>query len=231
MVIGNGSIANIFKNNYQFDNDIIIFASGVSNSTEKDSNQFLREKDLLVETLEKYPNKKLVYFSSIFVGYLDTPYYAHKKNIEEVIKNSDNYLIIRLPQLISNFGNPKNLINFFKSSLLSGSEITVFKNCSRAIIDIADVLLVSHYLIRNIKNDIINFASIEYVEVVDIIIKIASILKVQPRIKYVEYKTDLKIDNSPILNQLIRIFDINKGDYTNTILKKYLLYDNIDWIL
>ena len=34
MVIGNGSIANIFKEEFDNDNSIIIFASGVSNSSE-----------------------------------------------------------------------------------------------------------------------------------------------------------------------------------------------------
>ena len=45
MVVGNGMLARAFKS-YQKQDNIIIFASGISYSNETDSSSFVREKEL-----------------------------------------------------------------------------------------------------------------------------------------------------------------------------------------
>ena len=60
MIIGNGLIAKSFEN---YNLDCIIFASGVSSSKEKSRDNFLREVNLLKETISNNPDKKIVYFS------------------------------------------------------------------------------------------------------------------------------------------------------------------------
>jgi hypothetical protein len=52
MLIGKGMIANIFSS-YKNDDNILIFASGVSNSNEKNKQEFLREKNLINTYLEQ----------------------------------------------------------------------------------------------------------------------------------------------------------------------------------
>ena len=83
MVVGNGLLAVSFKKNIEKYANYIIFASGVSNSKEIDNNVFLREKLLLIKTLSENEKKKLIYFSSILTDTIDSPYYNHKKDIEE----------------------------------------------------------------------------------------------------------------------------------------------------
>jgi hypothetical protein len=51
MIIGNGSLANIFIEKFKDDENIIIFASGVSSSKETRESEFNREKELLLKTL------------------------------------------------------------------------------------------------------------------------------------------------------------------------------------
>ncbi|MEJ2498930.1 MAG: hypothetical protein P8Y46_06430 [Sulfurovaceae bacterium] len=51
MIIGNGMLAHEFSD-YKDDNDIIIFASGVSNSGETRESEFEREKELLTKTID-----------------------------------------------------------------------------------------------------------------------------------------------------------------------------------
>jgi len=51
MVIGNGSIAKVFKQEFENDDSVIIFASGVSNSNEKNLSEYQRETILLQNTL------------------------------------------------------------------------------------------------------------------------------------------------------------------------------------
>ena len=57
MIIGNGLIATGFK---KFNHsNFVILAAGVSNSLETRLGEFEREKDLVLETLKKYPDKIL----------------------------------------------------------------------------------------------------------------------------------------------------------------------------
>ncbi len=62
MIIGNGLIANLFKNNDE--EKVIFFASGVSNSLETDKSAFLREENLIRKTLEENPENAFIYFST-----------------------------------------------------------------------------------------------------------------------------------------------------------------------
>ncbi|MFN5841955.1 MAG: hypothetical protein ACK45G_01855, partial [Bacteroidota bacterium] len=64
MIVGSGLLANAFSSFRSVD-DMVIFASGVSNSTSTDRNQYDRE----VELLRKYINRqaKLIYFSTVSV--------------------------------------------------------------------------------------------------------------------------------------------------------------------
>ena len=47
MIIGNGFLAKAFKKKFSKEKKIVIFASGVSNSKEKDKKRFRREIKLL----------------------------------------------------------------------------------------------------------------------------------------------------------------------------------------
>ena len=46
-------------------------------------------------------------------------------------KNSKDYIIFRVPQIIGKGGNKSNLVNYLKQSLISGEEIIIFKNTYR----------------------------------------------------------------------------------------------------
>jgi len=61
MVVGNGLLANTFKS-YSDNEDVIIFASGVSNSGCVDPEQFKRESNLVAKY--KTSKKLFVYFST-----------------------------------------------------------------------------------------------------------------------------------------------------------------------
>ncbi|MBU4132588.1 MAG: hypothetical protein KKF12_17365, partial [Proteobacteria bacterium] len=64
MIIGNGQLAKIFKEDGCFFDDVVIFASGVTNSDCRDDREFNREKELLEKTLVENNAKRFVYFSS-----------------------------------------------------------------------------------------------------------------------------------------------------------------------
>ena len=88
MIIGKGLIAKAFLE-YENDDNIIVFASGVSNSKEISREEFDREKLLLNDYLEKYgKNKHFIYFSTCSIDdtYFErSEYTKHKINMEKII--------------------------------------------------------------------------------------------------------------------------------------------------
>jgi hypothetical protein len=108
MVIGSGDIASVLPDR----KDLKFFASGVSNSQEKRTSEFMRELDLLALQSR---DVHIVYFSTLSVFYADTPYTQHKRKMEMVIKAGfPKYTIIRIGN-ISWGKNPHTLINYLKA--------------------------------------------------------------------------------------------------------------------
>lgn len=162
MIIGNGMIAQAFENAGRVD-DAVVFASGVSNSSETSCSEFEREKALLKDCVKKYQGKIIVYFSSCALVDPDVarvPYYKHKLDMEEYIKSSCDYIIIRLPQLVGETHNPHTILNYFKNKIEMDSSVEVQADAYRYFIDINDVVVfVSSLLGLGKVNLSLNFAN------------------------------------------------------------------------
>lgn len=203
MIIGNGMIASKFSH-YKYNKRVIIFASGVSNSTETEINKFNREKELLIDTLHKYKNKFFIYFSSCSIEnneLKDTPYHIHKRAMELQIKQlSNNYLIIRLPNVIGNFGNNNTIINFFFNNIKNNNDFVVWKNATRNIIDIEDVYSITSYIIdkKIFINQTLNIAYDSNINVMDIISAIEMVLNKKASYQIQDKGFDIKINNEKI---------------------------------
>lgn len=120
MIIGNGDIASAIKDR----EDLIFFASGVSNSKETRLSEFNREQNLLFETLDKYPDGHIVYFSTLAIFYSDNPYVKHKKKMEVLVRGFKKYTIIRLGNITWGT-NPHTLINNLKLQKLRGKKLDI----------------------------------------------------------------------------------------------------------
>jgi len=119
MIIGHGDIASVLKDR----EDLLFFASGVSNSQEIRESEYDRERDLL---LAQPRSLRLVYFSSLRVFYPETNRYTvHKKEMEQLIKETFlKYTIIRLGNI--DWGtNPYTLINFFRNRVKEGKPLEI----------------------------------------------------------------------------------------------------------
>ncbi len=150
MIIGSGQLAKAFQKS-KLKDDTCIFASGVSNSSCTDKNQFEREKNLLIDTLKNNSDKKFVYFSSCALSAIEYPkndYYKHKANMEDIIKeHSNNYYIFRVPQLFGDLILHKTLINFIYKAIEHNHKFNIYDEAYRYVIEINDVQkLVENYL-------------------------------------------------------------------------------------
>lgn len=106
-IIGRGDIASVLPER----DDVLFFASGVSNSQETDESEYAREMQLL---LEQNKDAHLVYFSSLAVLNGMNRYLQHKRDMEETIKaNFRTHTIVRIGNIAWGT-NPHTLINFLR---------------------------------------------------------------------------------------------------------------------
>lgn len=218
MIIGRGLIAKAFEQ-YKDNDDVIIFSSGVSNSSEIRESEFEREESLLRSNLVL--DKKFIYFSTISVvdGSLKSPYINHKIKIEKIIsENHDNYLIFRIPIVVGNNANDITFFNSIKNKINNGEELKVF-NVGRYLIDIDDLSKILPILIDNHseKNKTLNICFDNFSSVKEIIERMEFYLNKNTKKVYIDCDSNNKVDNY-YFNNLFK-----KPNYYNEIIyQKYL---------
>jgi nucleoside-diphosphate-sugar epimerase len=217
MIVGNGLIGRSLR---EIDrDDVIFFASGVSNSKCRDDKEFKREIDLL----SKYTGTDniFIYFSSVHSYITNEFYLEHKRKMEKLISSSiKNHIIIRLPQIIGDEGNQSNLINFLLEKIKNGEEFDMYQT-KRSLLDISDLVKIVKFLI---ESKYVGFFDINYTETikVDDIIKIISdFTKNKPLIRSV-INMDIEIpENTEFVNMVLGIY-IKEINYNKKIITKYL---------
>ncbi len=172
MIVGNGLIARAFLDVDK--EDVIFFASGVSNSLETDENQFLREENLIRKTMAENPGKLFVYFSTCSIydsSKNGSAYVIHKLNMEHLVSSEcEQYLIARVSNAVGKGGNPNLLMNYLCQSILNQQKITIHQNAKRNLIDIEDVRnLILKLIIEKEKNKIYNVAYLENFKISEVV--------------------------------------------------------------
>ena len=115
MIIGKGSIASVLEDR----DDLVFFASGVSNSSCIDEKEYEREFNLL-KTVPT--DKHVVYFSNLGIYYKQDRYTQHKRDVEEYIRNNyTSYTIVRI-EVCEWVKTPNTILNVFKRQLAEGIE-------------------------------------------------------------------------------------------------------------
>jgi hypothetical protein len=153
MILGDGLIGTSLKKTLNYHEDLLVFASGVSNSTEKNPEEYKREFKLLQEALESNKGKKLIYFSTCSINSnTSSPYIKYKKFVENYIQsNVEDYLILRLPNIVGSSTNKSQLVNYFFNCLLNQTDITINVDCIRYLVDVEDLSKLLEVLITKGK--------------------------------------------------------------------------------
>ena len=118
-IIGKGFIAkNLFRiNSLIIKSKYTIYAAGISNSKIKSQKELSREVNMFKKFFIKNKNKKIIYISTADATNNlknKSKYVKNKIKIEKfIIKESKNYLILRIPQIIGESKNKNTLINYF----------------------------------------------------------------------------------------------------------------------
>ncbi len=189
MLIGNGMMAKQFAK-YKDNNDVLIFASGVSNSKETQVSEFEREFTLLHETITNNSEKHFVYFgtSSMYDPMArNSPYVLHKLAMEQyVIENCKSYNIFRISQVIGRANNP-TLVNFIVNNIIYDKEFDVWERATRNLIALDDVYkIIDYILVNNLNNNqIVNIANSHNISIVDFINVVEDVIRKKSKMKIV----------------------------------------------
>ena len=224
MIIGNGALSRAFGF-YHNNKEILIFASGVSNSAETNVKNFRREEALLQETIGKHRNKIIVYFGTCSVydkSVSHTPYVLHKLKMENIIKKTcDYYYIFRLPQVIAFSYNQTFVMHIF-STIATNKSIDIYKYSTRNLIKADDVFFVAKYLIENkiYLNEVTNIATPYNWQVIDIVKVIQKITGISPSYTLVNAGHKVDIDISKITKLNIS-FNFLSPNYLDKALHSY----------
>ena len=177
MVIGDGMLAKAFAA-FGPNRDVVIFASGVSDSMETRAAAFERERALLEEARRAYPRALLVYFGTCSVNdpdRRDTPYVRHKLEMESMLMASERpWMVLRLPLAIGPLHRSPTLANFLHERILRGESFEVWDRSTRYPIDVEDALRVAQVLIadrsmwrRTINVALHSFRVLDFVRVLE----------------------------------------------------------------
>ena len=217
MLIGNGLLASAFSD-YQHDDRYVIFASGVSNSSETDEVQFVMEEKLLRSTLRENKEKHIIYFTS-FIYF--KKYGIHKMLMEDIIQMSGvSYTILKLSQVIGRGGNPANLFNYLVNNIKNGQVINVYNDTYRSLIDVEDVRRIVDF-VRN-KYVYVSFPYVEKLLIKDIVLLISKALNKNPMINFVDSQGFYYPDRTLLVDYILEELNITPEGYTERIINKYI---------
>lgn len=224
MINGNGLIAKLFIDSDR--EDTVFFASGVSNSLEKDPAQFQREEDLVRKTIEENPEKIFIYFSTCSIydsSKNNSPYVLHKLKMEQIVKSlCEKYLILRTSNAVGNGGNPNLLMNYLIRSVKSGETINVHTKATRNLIETEDIKnLTLKFIEKKNFNKIINLAYLQNYSIIEILEVIEKFFNLNLNLNLIKEGSGYDISVPDVESYFRENRLTNKEVYLWKILEKY----------
>jgi nucleoside-diphosphate-sugar epimerase len=225
MVVGNGLMAKRFSA-YQSSPEVVIFASGVSDSKSTDEAAFEREFQMVEHTLSLYPDSLFVYFStcSIYDPSLSArSYIIHKLKVEERIAASGvPYMIFRVSNVAGPGGNPKTIFHFLAKAVKEGLPFELWMHAYRNLVDVDDVFALVKYLVEHgRKNAVYNIANPASFHLPEMVRVMEHYFHQKARYGRVEAGDFFHIDTS-LVEEIAAAAGVDfDGDYLRRLLLKY----------
>ena len=238
IIVGSGLIARSLQPYGSGHDESLAFASGVSDSTAVDQAAFERETAMLGNAIEKARSggSRLVYFSGggaihgtwshpvTESGPLGpaTPYGRHQLACEGLIEASGlRYLIIRLPNVVGDRGNAKQLVPNLILQALSG-RVSVQRRAARDLVGVDDMAAVVSELLDLVPDRAtVNLATGHSVPVPVIAREICSILRASPSFDLSDTGQAQRFDTSH-LKMLLGRDPFPDPDYYQGILRRHV---------
>ncbi|MBL0146282.1 MAG: NAD-dependent epimerase/dehydratase family protein [Chitinophagaceae bacterium] len=227
MVIGNGLLGSKFYTNYYNNPDILIFASGVSNSKSTNQSGYSREFELVKVSIDENPAKHFVYFSTCSINDPDEQgslYTTHKKNIEAyIMQTCANWNIFRVSNVVGKTNNPNTVLNYFYNCITTNIPFALWRNAYRNLIDIDDLFKIVCFVLEDgkIKNQVVNIANSKNYSVVEIVQEIETYCNKNGNYTLLNKGSNYKIDVTDLHTVLYKLQINFPSNYLSLLLKKY----------
>lgn len=224
MLIGRGLIASTFKH-YSDNSEVIVFASGVSNSGESNAAEYEREFKLLQQYVSS--NSKLIYFSTCSViddSLKKSSYIRHKLNVEKYIsENFYSFIIFRLPIVVGNNVNPFTLTNFLFNKIKNSEKFTLFDRAHRYLIDIDDLGFILSNMINAGKfdNQILDICFNNRISILELVAIFEKIINKKALYTIKESGRCYTPNNIEFMNYLKEMNFQIQPTYNNNLITKY----------
>lgn len=226
MIIGRGLISTVFEKEYINNDNVIIFASGVSNSKETREAEFNREFNLIKPYLSN--KKQLVYFSTTSIhdkDLIDSPYVQHKLKMEALIKeNCSNYLIFRTSNIIGAQGNKATIVNYLVEKIHKKENFDLWVSAKRNLLDVDDFGAICKLILKSgIQNEIINICNFNNISVLEMVQTIEETFCVKGVYSLKEKGGEVSVENDFLNSFLSQEFidRLKSPNYFKKLLKKY----------
>ncbi len=207
--------------------DIMLFASGVSNSKEIRLEAYEREVVMLKNALCKVNKQKFIYFSTCSIydkSEQDSLYVKHKLFCEELISTTiSDYLIFRVSNVVGKTNNIYTITNFLASNICNSHKFELWKNSVRNIIDIDDVYKIVTYIMESSKQSgIYVVANIHQYTVTEIVESFEKHYKKKAVYNLVEKGEMFNIPNAYLHQLAVNLaIDFSKESYLQKLIEKY----------
>lgn len=225
MVVGAGLIAKAFSD-FAPRKDVVIFASGVSDSMETRADAFDRERELLERTRAVHSEALLVYFGTCSVADPDrraTPYVQHKLAMEASLASGTRpWMVVRLPLAIGPVHRSPTLANFLHERIVRGEPFEVWSRSTRYPLDVEDAVRITGRFIADcaLWGRPLNVA-LRAFPVLDFVRVLETIAGKRARYTCVEKGAHYEV-RCPELVRLARELDLDTSPrYLELVLRKY----------
>lgn len=220
MVVGNGLIANSYIQASTQRPSILIFASGVSNSTETNPSAFSRELELLKKYADK--DRTITYFSTVSIydpTLQNSLYIKHKKNMEQWLENETrSFIIFRLSNVVGHSPNPYTLFNFLVQKISSGEHFNLHTNACRNFLDIDDLFPLTSPFFQPTRLRLhVNIPGSVSIKVPDLVSKIESRLNRKAKYTLIDSGACYDIPST----ELAPVF-VPRKNYLDELVEKYI---------
>jgi len=235
-IVGNGLLGREFKKFISPGLDVLIVASGVSNSLVISDDDCLREEELLSKLLNKVSCKVLpIYLSSCAIQAegVKTKYMLHKSKMERLFLSKCDGTIFRLPQVVGPGANPVQLVPWLFRSTIEGFPVQIQRGATRNIILASDVAKISIELAKKIiqgevqKRSVYIIANTVNLFVPEILCLVESIVGKKARVSFILDGLASLISPSEEQHEIARNLKISFDEkYTERTLQIYY-----DWLV
>jgi nucleoside-diphosphate-sugar epimerase len=225
MLIGKGLLAQAFAPAFETREDMVIFASGVSNSRETAPEAFERERLLLEQALATAP--MLVYFSTCSIQDPDlagSQYVRHKAAMEQLIADTARRMaIFRLPQVVGHTPNPHTLTNYLHRTIEQGDVFHVWSRARRNLIDVDDVAAIACQLLHNgmAEGRVTNIACPYSVPVIELVRIFENVMGQRANYDLVEAGGSYAIDVTEAMQAAKEAGIVIDASYIDKLIRKY----------